>query len=41
MNKERHIKGTFIEFLEGFGRACEKLSLGPLLDDEEAKEMTE
>ena len=29
VTKEKHIKATFIEFLEAFARACEKLSLPP------------
>ena len=34
INKERHIKAVFIEFLEAFGRCCEKLAIPPPNDDE-------
>lgn len=33
LNKDRHLKGVFVEFLEGFGRACEKMSLPPFPDE--------
>lgn len=35
LNKDKHIKAVFVEFLEAFGRACEKMSLGPQIIDEE------
>lgn len=41
ISKEKHIKGNLIEFIEAFCRACEKLSLPPLNDDDDGKEMTE
>ena len=35
IDKNRHIKGTFIEFLEAFARAMDKASWGPMdLDPE-------
>lgn len=34
LDKDRHMKAIFIEFLEGFGRACDKLSLGPPNEDD-------
>jgi hypothetical protein len=30
LDKDRHLKATFIEFLEAFARACDKISMGPL-----------
>ena len=30
VEKERHLKANFVEFLEMLGRACEKISLQPL-----------
>ena len=41
MTKDKHIKANFIEFLEGFARACEKLSLPPRDEDDEGRELTE
>ena len=41
VTKDKHIKANFIEFLEAFARACEKLSIGPRDEDEDAREMTE
>jgi len=35
LDKDRHIKANFTEFLEAYARCCEKLSLGPILDGEE------
>ncbi len=29
LNKDRHLKGSFIEFLEAFGRACDIISMPP------------
>jgi len=33
LNKDRHLKGQFVEFLEAFGRACDKMSLPPPADE--------
>jgi hypothetical protein len=33
LNKDRHLKAVFVEFLEAFGRACEKMSLPPFPDE--------
>lgn len=37
LNKDRHLKAVFVEFLEAFGRACDKMSLAPPVLDEEEK----
>ena len=34
INKDRHLKASFVEFLEAFARASEKLSLPPPFDEE-------
>jgi hypothetical protein len=34
LNKDKHLKAVFVEFLEAFGRACDKMSLGPLPEEE-------
>mmetsp|Transcript_1188 Transcript_1188/g.731 ORF Transcript_1188/g.731 Transcript_1188/m.731 type:complete len:248 (+) Transcript_1188:1537-2280(+) len=45
LDKDRHIKAVFIEFLEAYARACEKLSLPPApeedLPEEEQQFLTE
>ena len=33
LEKDKHLKAVFIEFLEAFGRACEKISMGPPQED--------
>lgn len=33
LNKDRHLKALFVEFLEAFGRACDKMSLPPPVDE--------
>lgn len=33
LNKDRHLKAIFIEFLEAFCRACDKMSLPPPVDE--------
>jgi hypothetical protein len=34
LDKDRHLKAVFIEFLEAFGRACDKMSLHPVQEEE-------
>lgn len=34
IDKDRHLKAVFIEFLEAFARACDKMSLSPLPDED-------
>lgn len=34
LDKDRHLKAIFIEFLEAFARACEKMALPPPLDED-------
>ena len=33
LDKDKHLKAVFVEFLEAFARACEKISMGPPLED--------
>ena len=33
VEKDKHLKAVFIEFLEGFARACEKISLPPVHEE--------
>lgn len=35
LDKDKHMKAVFVEFLEAFGRACEKISMGPPVEDVE------
>jgi hypothetical protein len=37
IDKDRHLKANFIEFLEAFGRACEIMSLPPQEEPSSAK----
>ena len=43
LNRDKHIKAVFVEFLEAFGRACEKMALPPLHwgEDTEGKDEEE
>jgi len=43
VEKDKHLKAVFIEFLEGFGRACEKISMPTPYEegDEDYHVMTE
>ena len=34
LNKDKHIKAVFVEFLEAFGRACDKMSLAPRREED-------
>lgn len=37
IESDRHLKASFIEFLEMFSRCCEKISLGPQVAQEKPK----
>jgi hypothetical protein len=39
LNKDKHLKAVFVEFIEAFGRACDIISLGPIYTHESEDEV--